>query len=274
MTLLLLPLWYQLSLVFVFGLIIGSFLNVVVYRFNTGRSLNGYSHCTSCGTRLRWFELVPLLSYVLQLGRCRSCSATVSARYFTGELLTAVLFMLTYLNVPEVKLLLPVMALVATLVVIFFYDINHLIIPDQLVVVVSVLAVIVTLLTTVDVATLATHAAGALGTFLFFGGLWYVSAGRWIGLGDAKLAAPLALIVGPVGAFSLIALAFWVGTIVSLSVIAVMAVLTRGQTYLRMRGIRFTIKREVPFAPFIIVSFLIVYLFSVDVLTLVERALT
>ena len=76
---------------FVFGVIIGSFLNVYIYRFHTGKSLSGHSHCLSCGTPLKPYELIPLLSYVFLRGRCRTCGCKIPARYFLVELTAGLL---------------------------------------------------------------------------------------------------------------------------------------------------------------------------------------
>jgi leader peptidase (prepilin peptidase)/N-methyltransferase len=73
---------------FLLGAIIGSFLNVYIYRFHTGKSLAGSSHCLSCGSPLKWFELFPIFSYLAIRGRCRHCHSKVPFRYFVVELLT------------------------------------------------------------------------------------------------------------------------------------------------------------------------------------------
>lgn len=270
---LLLPLWYQYGVVFVFGLLIGSFLNVVVSRFNTGRSLSGHSHCMSCGKRLGWIELVPLLSYLVQRGRCRGCSSRVPTRYLWGELLTAIVFTLVYATTTDPTFIGLSFLLVALLIVIFFYDIDHLIIPDRLVVATALVAAGFLVAGEGGVPTAVTHGAAAAGTFAFFGGLWLVSKGRWIGLGDAKLAAPLALVLGPMGAFSMVVLSFWIGAVISVGILVAGRLWIRGQQHLRMHAVRFTMKSEVPFAPFIIISFLLVYLYAVDVIVLLERVL-
>ncbi len=267
----LLPLWYQYSVVFIFGLIIGSFLNVVIYRLNTGRSLNGHSRCLSCGTPLRWYELVPLFSYLVQRGRCRTCSSFIPARYCYCEFLTAVVFLLAYVTIVDPLKLVLTLVLFAVLTVTFFYDIDHLIIPDLMVIVSMVLAVIIVLSESQEPLVLLYHALGALGAFSFFGGLWLVSKGRWIGLGDAKLAAPLAFILGPLLSFSFVVFSFWIGSAVSLAMIGMLAFLKRGQRYLRLQRFRFTMKSEVPFAPFIILSFIIVYLYKLSAIELLER---
>jgi len=93
-----LPTSFLLIIAFGFGIIIGSFLNVYLYRFHTGKSLSGSSHCLSCATPLKFYELVPLFSYLFLRGRCRTCSSLVPSRYFLVELLTGILFVICALT--------------------------------------------------------------------------------------------------------------------------------------------------------------------------------
>src|SRR3989338_6841366 len=82
-----------ISLVFfVFGLIVGSFLNVVIYRFNTAKSFGGRSACVSCQNKLCWYELIPLVSFLSQKGRCRNCKARISIQYPLVEFATGLIF--------------------------------------------------------------------------------------------------------------------------------------------------------------------------------------
>src|SRR3989344_3163150 len=81
---------------FLFGLVVGSFLNVVIVRVPAGRGLGGRSQCPHCQKRLKWHELLPLVSFVLQAGRCRVCKGSISWRYPIIELLTAILFALSF----------------------------------------------------------------------------------------------------------------------------------------------------------------------------------
>ena len=263
-----------LSLVFVFGAVIGSFLNVVIYRLHTGKSINARSHCLSCGCSLRWYELFPLVSYLLLYGRCGHCRAGIPSRYFLVELLTGLSFVMVWQFTQHPFLLLLLLVLVAVLIVGMVYDLYHMIIPDEIVILVSVLAV--------------THLLwrhwpdwGALGTaisagglaFLWYGGLWYYSKGRWIGFGDAKLALPLATFLTPLGAFSLIVWSFWIGAVVSLLILGFQQLFNRGQIPLRFWSGPLKMKSEIPFAPFLVIAFVFVYFFNLDVLSLTSYAI-
>jgi len=262
-----LPTWYVYSVTFVFGLVIGSFLNVLLYRFRTGKSINGSSHCLSCATRLKWFELLPVVSYVVLRGRCRTCASYIPVRYVTVELLTATMVTLLVLPVTSAAIALLSMLLAALLVMVVVYDINHLIIPDEFVVALSLGALSLWMATGGGVTELTTAAYAALLAATFYWSLWKVSAGRWIGFGDVKLALPLGFMVSLGGVFSMIVLSFWVGAIVSVSLL-VMERIKQGKTRPQNSGTKLTMKSEVPFAPFMVAAFLIVYVLEIDVLQL------
>jgi prepilin signal peptidase PulO-like enzyme (type II secretory pathway) len=250
---------------FLFGAIVGSFLNVVIYRLHTGKSINGRSHCLSCGTELQWFELVPILSYLFLRARCRHCSAHIPVRYAAVEVATGLTFLLLWNLFGGSPLLLLFYAIFASvLIIIFVYDIRHTIIPDELVILLSVLALIYVLFGH-GLQTFVPALMGGMFCSLFFGGLWYFSKGRWMGLGDAKLAFPLGFMVGFPAAYSMLVLSFVVGALVSLILLALQRLLKTGKTVLRYSGIPLTIKSEVPFAPFLIVGFVLTQLFHADI---------
>lgn len=259
------------------GLIIGSFLNVVICRYNTGASLNGRSHCLSCGTRLTWSELVPVLSYVMQGGRCRHCHARFSMRYMFVELVTAILFAGVWIitGTPS-AFILPAM-LMAILVVITVYDMRHMIIPDRLVILLTAISVghvaHLFLVGTYDARALSIALLSALGAGAFFASLWAISRGRWIGLGDAKLAVPLALVVSFPGVVSMIILSFWVGAGISVALLLAATLSTRGKHLLRFFSLQLTMKQEIPFAPFLIAGFLLVYFFEANVFQMTDAVL-
>ena len=272
----LMPPYFISGVAFMFGLIIGSFLNVYIYRFHTGKSLSGSSHCLSCRTPLRFYELFPLFSYLGLRGRCRSCSARIPSRYFWVELVTGVLFLLVVNLVADIYLWPLLLVLMATLVVVSVYDLAHFVIPDAFVVFLCLLAVLYVgygLVQSGDFFGLVWNVLASVLAFSFFAGLWWYSGGRWLGFGDAKLAIPLAFMVGLLGVFSMLTLAFWIGTIISLGILVWQKYGKRGQLGFRIPGRPLTIKSEVPFAPFLILGFLAVFLFGIDVLTWFSYAL-
>ncbi len=265
-----LPLLWLITLAFCYGAIIGSFLNVYIYRFHTGKSLSGRSHCLSCGKHLRALELIPLFSYLGLRGRCRSCGSFVSPRYFVVEAATGLLFIASLIAAESLMEMLYLWTVCSILVVIVVYDIRHYIIPDTLTfsLVLFTLSWLTFLITQgipyLDVVYTLVAAASASG-FLFF--LWYISNGKWIGFGDVKLAFPLGLIVGATGVFSMMVLSFWIGAGISLLLLAATK-LPRGQLGLRFLAANLTIKSVVPFAPFLVAGCLVVLFTKFNVLNL------
>ena len=263
---------YTHILIFIFGSIIGSFLNVVIYRLHTGKSLNGRSHCMSCGKTLVWFELFPILSYLFLRGKCRSCLSYIPSRYLIVELLTGLSFVLTYTIFQRDAFLLIVhLILVSVLMIVVVYDIRHTIIPNEMSALVGIIALVLLGYEWIihrDPTTLLENVGAGIAAFIFFGGLWFVSRGRWIGFGDAKIALPLGIIVGLSGAFSMVVFSFWIGAIISLSLLGIEKMLRKGKTYLHFLSIPLTMKSEVPFAPFLILGFLAVHFFHADILQL------
>jgi leader peptidase (prepilin peptidase)/N-methyltransferase len=260
---------FILVVVFIFGAIIGSFLNVVLYRLHTGKSLNGRSHCLSCGKTLQWYELFPIFSYVSQQGKCRGCFSHIPSRYLFVELLTAVSYVtLWHFFAYQYEVLFLYAVLTAVLVVILVYDIRHTIIPDELTLMVGLIALGFLghgFIDSPSALFLITHIFAGLCSAFFFWGLWYVSKGKWIGLGDAKLALPLGIIVGLGGVFSMVVLSFWIGAVISLGLLGLERLLKRGKMSLHFLGAPLTIKSEVPFAPFLIVGFFLVQLLHADI---------
>ncbi|MES2748857.1 MAG: prepilin peptidase [Patescibacteria group bacterium] len=275
-TIALMPPYFITIVAFMFGVIIGSFLNVYIYRFHTGKSLAGSSHCLSCRTPLKFFELFPLVSYLGLRGRCRNCQAGIPSRYFWVELITGLLFVAVVKWVMPIELWPIALLLMASLVVVSVYDLAHFIIPDAFVVFLSGIALVYTglwVFLTGEYMIFVWNVVASAIAFSFFAGLWWYSGGRWIGFGDAKLALPLAYMVGIAGVFSMLTLAFWLGTIISVTILLWQRYGKRGQLGYRFRGPHLTIKSEVPFAPFLILGFLMVFLFRVDVLMWFSYAL-
>lgn len=254
-------------LLVILGAIIGSFLNVLVLRMRTGMSpAKGRSMCFSCGTQLTLFELIPVLSYVIQRGRCTSCEAKISIQYPLVELLTAMLFgavgymsfMRHGISVEFFVEILFGLILASLFVAIATYDIKHKIIPDGFVITLIVLGLMKLiadiLLYDSGWSTIWWRLLSAVVLFLPFFLLWFVSKGRWIGLGDGKLVFSFGILLPITSAISGIVIAFWIGAVFGLLLI----------TLSRVRKYTYAMKSEVPFAPFLILGALIVYFFPLD----------
>lgn len=234
-------------LVLLFGIIIGSFLNVVSGRINTGIGLGGRSKCETCATTLKWFELVPVLSFLVLRGKCRTCTVPLSLQYPVVELSTGLLFLISYVSFTQhldLVRLIAELVLFSSLIVIVVYDTKHMVIPQKPLVV-FVLAALVSQLHGASTADVGGYLVGGLALFAPFYILWRVSDGRWIGLGDADLAAGIGLSLGLVAGFAAIAFAFIIG-----GAFATILLLSSRGVYRR---------REVPFAPFLLAGFIAVY---------------
>src|SRR3989344_7600434 len=195
------------------GLIIGSFLNVVIFRLNTNRSFGGRSACMSCQKTLHWYELLPVLSFLVLRGRCLGCKTKISAQYPLIEFITGVVFAALYLKLEDAFLFTPNAFIVAyafyaatfsLLIVIAVYDIKHKIIPDSLSLLLGALTLFGIFFFNIDDVRLFYPHLPTLSQFLSgfilaapFALLWLVSSGRWMGLGDAKLAVGLGWLLGP-----------------------------------------------------------------------------
>ncbi len=256
--------------VFLFGLIIGSFLNVVIYRYNTGVGLGGRSGCLSCGKTLSWYELFPVLSFLVQKGKCRKCKTKLSWQYPLVELITGLLFLATFWKLAGEgfdihHIVGEALALCGwcLLVVIATYDFRHKIIPDGLAYAFAIIGLIriFVMVPVSDIGMFSFLLAGPL-FFLPFFLLWQISDGKWIGLGDGKLALGIGFMLGIGYGASALAFAFWIGA--GVSIIAMIILRFR----LKSKAGGLTMKSEIPFAPFLILGFAIVYFLSVDVIGL------
>jgi leader peptidase (prepilin peptidase) / N-methyltransferase len=119
--------------VFIFGSITGSFLNVCIHRLPLEESIVfPGSHCPKCKKPIFWFDNIPLLSYILLLGKCRSCKEKISPRYFLVEFLTAAMFLLFYLNFGFSYKFFLYVIFVCGLIISTFVDFSHRIIPDEI----------------------------------------------------------------------------------------------------------------------------------------------
>ncbi len=115
------------------GAVVGSFLNVCVHRMPRNESLvKPGSHCPKCGRNIRWYDNIPMLSYVLLKRRCRDCGAAISGRYFIVELISSLLFLALYMEFGLSISLLVFLIFGSLLIIMSFIDFEHRIIPDIL----------------------------------------------------------------------------------------------------------------------------------------------
>jgi len=127
------PEWLGIAIAFIYGTVVGSFLNVCIWRMPREESIiRPGSHCPACNTLLRGWDLIPLLSFLLYRRKCRYCGAPISWRYFLVELTTGVYFGLVWYRFGGLIDFLTYALFGAALIAVFFIDLEHYIIPDEL----------------------------------------------------------------------------------------------------------------------------------------------
>lgn len=260
-------------IVFVLGLIIGSFLNVVILRYNSGRSITGRSSCSSCGRELCWYDLIPLASFIAQRGRCRICGSRISCQYPIVELITGIVFAGVFVKVFTSYDFVSVFSafiffavIWSLLVVISVYDIKHKIIPDGIVYAFDFLALVTIFVNGVTVPAIV---AGPL-LALPFALLWLISKGTWMGLGDAKLIIGIGWLLGLRGGFSAVVWGIWIGAVLSIAFMLIQRISLVKNIHLFSKTERFTMKSELPLGPFLIIGLVLVFFFNADVISFIQ----
>lgn len=186
----------------VLGLLVGSFLNVVIWRVPRGESvISPGSRCPQCGGRIGPVENIPVLSWVFLRGRCRHCSERIPARYPLVELATAAVFAGVAARFSQSWVLPAYLLLAASLIAISVIDLDHMIIPNRIVYPVGAASVVLLTVASLgegDWGALARAAAGAAIDFSVFYGLWLLWP-QAMGFGDVRLAALLGAHLGWLG---------------------------------------------------------------------------
>jgi leader peptidase (prepilin peptidase)/N-methyltransferase len=198
------------------GAVVGSFLNVVIWRLPRKESLvSPASHCPKCNVPIRPWDNVPVVSWLVLRGRCRQCKAPISPRYPCIEAVTALLFVATGLLISSPLTLAFALVFGAAMIVITFIDLDHRIIPDVITLPGTVVGLVAALLGAV-----VDPRQALLGVVLGGGGLFAVAAGYraatgrdGLGGGDIKLLAMVGAFLGPGGAFLTILLGSIAGTL-------------------------------------------------------------
>lgn len=252
---------------FLFGLIVGSFLNVVIARLRTLESILGRSFCRHCRKKIRWYDNVPLLSFLVLGGKCRDCGERISWRYPAVEALTAILFAvagwlffspfdaMSWIRATEVS------GVIAFAIVIAAYDARYKEIPMAVLWLGILWSGIIAMWK--DALLLFSHLSGVfdlalysgmaagLGAFLLFFLLAALSRERWMGLGDAYVAFWMGLVLGWPNILSALVWAFTLGALWGIMLI--------------MLG-KSSLKSQLPFAPFLLAGMLLILFLGKGVL--------
>ncbi|MEK7659087.1 MAG: prepilin peptidase [Patescibacteria group bacterium] len=200
-------------MIFIFGLAIGSFLNVLIYRLPRNESILGFSKCLQCRKKIAWHDNIPVVSFFVLKGRCQKCGSKIFWQYPLVELLTGFLFLFSFLVYRENPVfLIYVLFLISLLVAIAFIDLKHFLILDSLILSGFIISFIFIFFAS-SFSLPVSHFYGLLffaGFFLF---LFLITKGKGIGLGDVKLAAWLGFVFGFENSISVFYLTFFIGFI-------------------------------------------------------------
>jgi prepilin signal peptidase PulO-like enzyme (type II secretory pathway) len=257
--------------IFFFGLCIGSFLNVVIFRLETGEGIiKSRSHCPKCGQTLRWYDLIPLASFFILRGRCRYCAKSISWQYPLVEITTGSMFLLVFWNLEfghwdfignwklEIGNLFTacyMLYVICSLIVIFVYDLRHYIIPDKIIYPAIGTALLFNFYRVLNFGNWDLFGIWNLGFGIwrpffypllsafaaatFFLALVLITRGRGMGLGDVKLAFLMGLVLGWPSILLALLLAFASGALVGLTLI-----------FFKKK----TLKSQIPFGPFLVAA--------------------
>lgn len=245
-----------LVLFFITGLVLGSFYNVVGLRICKNESIvYPSSHCTNCNHKLKFYELIPVLSYIFLRGRCKKCKGKISVMYPLIELFTGILFALSFYSFGFSAETLLLIIISSLFVIIIVTDLNYYIIPDIILVVFGILILIYNLIF---------KGIGVAATYLLYGALMFlfmfvlmklgnaVFKEESLGGGDIKLMGVLGMTLKPIMSFFSLSIGAFVALPISLYI--------------------YKTKKDkiIPFGPFIVGGFLIVLFTKIDVQTIVN----
>ena len=239
-------------LIFSLGACLGSFTNVCIYRLPKNKQIvSGRSFCPKCKKKINWYDNLPLISFIILNSKCRNCKRVISSRYFIVELITGISFLLIYLNFKNPYTIIFLSILVLILIMIFFIDLENLIIPDSLNFIVMGLALLKNFLPNFGTILIHEINQSIIGGMVGYLSIWLIiflyktfKKIDGMGFGDAKLMAGIGLLFG----WQSIPFIIFVASILGL--IFVVPSLIKKQK---------TMRNEIPFGPFIIAACLIYF---------------
>lgn len=255
----------MVSILFLVGLVVGSFLNVVILRGSLLKSLGGRSHCRSCKRNLTPRELIPVISFLIQKRRCRACNTVLLWQYPLVELGTATLYGIAgwyilshnmvwwqsffYLSISFVG--------IAAAIYIFVSDLKFYIVPNGAAALLFLIGIMASVARSwhngLIWEVLGRDIGSSIILCLVLASLWFFSHGRWMGFGDAKLILATSLILGFPLSIVAFLFSFWLGALAGITLILL---------HLKKVG------EHIPFGPFILAGSLLAYFFAKNFLFL------
>ena len=226
----------------ILGLIVGSFLSMLIPRLHNEEAgiLVGRSKSHCCKKILKVIELIPIVSFFLQKGRCRSCETKIPFWYPTLEITTALTFAWLFLKFPSIELWTWHALLFAVLIFIFFYDLRYKEIHDA----VMLPGILLAFLASFFIGNWQSSLIGAAIGLGFFGIQWLASQGRWLGSGDIRIGVFMGLLLGWPKMLLALVLSYIIGSIISIFLLATK---------------RATPKSAIPLGPFLVLGTVIAF---------------
>jgi len=265
--------YFFLTLIFLFGAALGSFIAVIADRYNTGLPFfKGRSICFSCNTQLQNKNLIPVFSFLFLRGRCRYCQSKIPKEAFFVEIIMGALSLLAALKsgflISDFSLLsavyyLLLTAVFATILLISVYDLKHFIIPDSFLISLSVFSFLcLSIFPSFNFSFIFPNLLSAIVLALPFLLIFLISKGAWFGFGDVKYILVLGFLLGFVQGLSAIVLSFWIGAVFSLLAFSLRCL----KPHIKLPLLRnnFTIKSEIPFGPFLSLGTIISFYLNAD----------
>ena len=242
-------------LIFLFGAILGSFANVCIYRLPRDKQIiSGRSYCPTCKKKIKWYDNLPLISYIFLNAKCRNCDKSISVRYLIVELITGISFLLIFLSFKNLYTIVFLSTLILILIMIFFIDLENFIIPDSLNFLIMGLALVKNFIPSFNTSLIHDINQSIIGGIIGYFSIWLIiflyktlKKIDGMGLGDAKLMAGIGLLFG----WQSIPLVLFLSSILGLFFVA--------PSLLKKQK---TMKSEIPFGPFIIIAMLIYFVFG------------
>lgn len=235
-----------LLLVFLIGISVGSFLNVVVDRLPRQESvLKGRSYCEGCRKVLKWYDLIPLLSFIQLKGKCRYCSVSLSLYYPLVELVTGIMFIFVYWWFGQYQIF--NLFIFSSFIVVFFTDLKYRIIPDKILYPAILISFFI-LITSNEPGVFINYLLSAIGAFIFFLLIFLITKGKGMGFGDVKLVFLMGLFLGFPKIIVALYLSFLIGAAVSMALVILKRKKFKGGT--------------IPFGPFLVIGTFVSFFFS------------
>lgn len=242
---------FELIIFFILGTVLGSFYNVVGYRLPKEESVirPKHSYCPNCHNRLKWYELIPIISYIIQLGKCRHCHHKISFFYPMIEFLTGILFAVSFYSFGYSYDLVIALTLSSLFCIVIVSDVNYLMIPDEVTLIVAIIIMVVEFLMKGLLGGLQAIGSGIL---LFLVMYLIMLLGNFmfkkesLGGADIKLMFIAGLTLGPLLGLMVI----FIASVIALPVSLIIYIVDR--------------ENVIPFGPFIVAAMLILFLLKID----------